>query len=284
MRKVLITGITGELSVATRQRLQMDNELQVKQISLRDGRWREADFRQFDSIVHIVGITPEKATGEDEYYRLNTELTRSLAFKAKNEGVRQFVYISSMAVYGITQSMNPKLGVITAETFCAPNSLYGKSKLMAELALQELEDEGFGVSILRVPSVYGRGKTEYLDQYMYLGNKLPFIPIVFPHNYKSAIYIENLVELLYMIVVNGHTGIVCPDDGAFSALDYCCALQPYKKKSRFIGKMMEIFGKNNERIIDYYGTICYDNSLTNMYNGMYRIYNLEESIKRTFDL
>ena len=78
-------------------------------------------------------------------------MTIEVAKKAKKDKVKQFIFLSSMSVYGL------EVGTITSETLPNPNTNYGKSKLMAEEALNKLSDDSFKVVILRPPMVYGEG-------------------------------------------------------------------------------------------------------------------------------
>ena len=107
--------------------------------------------------------------------------------------------------------------------------------------MQELESDEFKIAIIRVPSIYGKGKTEYLDQYKYLADKLPVMPYAFSNHYKSAIYVDNLCELVYLTIKDDYAGLICPDDGAFSAVDYCSAIYPSKKKSKLLGLAISTF-------------------------------------------
>lgn len=283
MKKVLVTGKKGSLSVAVSEYLDQKEYCSTERISLRDDRFLSASFSDVDTVVHIAGVTPKNSRSIMDFYAVNTDLTRRLAEKCREEGVRQFIYISSMAVYGVTQSMDDEKGTVTANTPLSPASDYGKSKLQAEQTLNELADERFSVAIIRVPSIYGKGKTEYLDQYRYLAQKTSSIPVAFADHYKSAICVENLCELIALIIKNDAKGVFCPDDGCYAAVDYCCAIFPEKKRSRLLGRMMEIFLKQNERILDYYGTVCYARELTDIFDGAYRIKSFQEAVSAAYE-
>ena len=81
---------------------------------------------------------------------MNRDLAYETARKAEGEGVGQFIFLSSMSVYGIEN------GVINKDTPLNPNTAYGKSKLEAEELIKKLEDESFIIAILRPPMVYGK--------------------------------------------------------------------------------------------------------------------------------
>ena len=282
-KRVLITGKSGTLSIAIAQWLQSKNNMVINQLGLRDDEWKKQELGCYDVVVHVAGVTPQNTTQAETFYTVNYQLTEELALKAKAEGVKQFVYLSSMAVYGLEQQMDINMGTVKEATPCKPKSDYGKSKFMAEESLKRLSTNEFQVAIVRVPSIYGPSKTEYLDQYRYLSQKLPVIPNAFHSHYKSAIYVENLCELIYLLVKNESQGVFCPDDGQYTTVDYCAAIEPIKKKSKILGFLLELLLKGNDRILDYYGTICYSDELTNVFEGKYRVCNLEEAVKKSYE-
>lgn len=281
--KVLVTGKNGNMSTAIAQWLRNEHGFEVEQISLRGDSWKHEDFSCYDSIVHIAGVTPQNAKSEEDYRIVNTDLTAKLGEKAANDGVKQFVYISSMAVYGVETSIDGTKGMITEKTPCNPTSEYGLSKLEAENNLHNLNPSIKHLAIIRVPSVYCKGNRAYIDQYKYLGAKLPVIPSLFNKNFKSAIHLENLCELIYLVIDSKYSGTVCPDDGKISAVDFCKAIYPNKKCSKFLGKLMAVFLKNNARIIDYYGAIYYSSELTEIFGGKYRVRDLKKAVELTYE-
>ena len=109
------------------------------------------------------------------------------------------------------------------------------------------------------------------------------IPRAFEDRYKSAICVDNLCELIYLIVASQSSGVFCPDEGQISAVDFCSAIYPNKKKSKLLGKLIELFLKNNARILDYYGAVCYDKTLANALDGKYRVLDLEKTIKKAYE-
>ena len=282
MHRIIVTGAKGKLSCKTADRLSAKPDISVTQLSLR-GDWQNYDFSDTFGIVHIAGVTPQNAKSEEDYEKINYELTKELATLAKSNGVKQFIFISSMAVYGLEQSIDPKNGTVNENTPCMPKSEYGKSKLKAEEYLTSLRSESFKVCIIRVPSIFDSEKTEYIDQYKYLADKYPFIPKTFIHNYKSFIHSDNLCELIYLSIASEYDGILCPDEGRFSAFDICRAIYPNKPKSRFFGIVIELFMKKNPRILDYYGAIYYSESLTNAFNGEYRKVCALDAIRKLYE-
>ena len=90
-----------------------------------------------------------------------------MAKKVIADGAAQYVYFSSIIVYG--DSSNSRKPVrITADTKPAPSNFYGDSKWQAEQKLQELfaaeASTGTRLAILRLPMIYGpgcKGNTSY---------------------------------------------------------------------------------------------------------------------------
>ena len=88
-----------------------------------------------DTIIHFAAhtIVPESVADPLKYYGNNTCATRSLLEAASRAGVKNFVFSSTAAVYGI-----PASGLASEDTATAPINPYGTSKLMSEWMLRDL--------------------------------------------------------------------------------------------------------------------------------------------------
>lgn len=212
MKRILITGKNSYIGNAFRDYMVQFPENQVDTISVRDGAWKEIDFSQYDSIFHVAGIvhlSMKNVSVKQKrlYYEVNTNLTIALAKKAKQEGVRQFIFMSSASVYGDGAAIG-KQRIITKETLISPTNFYGDSKAKAEKGLKKLESEKFKVVILRPPMIYGKGcKGNYLAL-VKLAKKLPIFPKI--NNSRSMCYIGNLVEFVRLMIENEETGLFWP--------------------------------------------------------------------------
>lgn len=164
------------------------------------------DFSMYDSVLHVAGIAHRKETKKNKelYYKVNRDLTEQLAYKAKNEDVRQFIFLSTMSVYGLTT------GIINEKTIPSPNSYYGDSKLQAEQKITELNSETFKVAILRPPMIYGKGCR---GNYQSL-RKLVLITPIFPNirNKRSMIFIDNLSKFIKKIIRDKEANIFHPQN------------------------------------------------------------------------
>ena len=160
--------------------------------------WKMVDFSQYETVIFAAGIAhrKQKKSNAHLYFSVNHDLALDVAKKAKAEKVPQFVYLSSMAVYG------KKEGEISAHTIpeARHNDYYGASKLQAENALKNIEDQDFAVAIVRPPMVYGAGCPGRFGQLVKIAMHMP---IVFDNNNKrSIIYIDNLSASFYSFAQN----------------------------------------------------------------------------------
>ena len=171
------------------------------------------DFSRYDAVLHVAAIVHQPHQQDrDLYSRVNRDLPRAICRQAVGQGVKQFVFLSTMGVFGVAPSRGGE-GKITASTECRPSSHYGESKLAAERDLQEMQREHpFALSIIRPPMVYGRGcPGNYFHRLMRMGRLLPAFPLA-RSNRLSMIGIGNLCELLRLIIEGESAGIYCPDD------------------------------------------------------------------------
>src|SRR5699024_10434376 len=134
---------------------QYPKHYQTEKLSLRDGLWKEKDFSTYDVVVHVAGIAHVSTDPkmEELYYQVNRDLTIDVAKKAKDEGAKQFIFLSSIIVYGDQPSES---GIIDQDTIPNPDNFYGKSKLEAEEGIKNMECGDFKIVILRPPMIYGK--------------------------------------------------------------------------------------------------------------------------------
>ena len=136
--------------------------------------WKTVDYSAYDSVVHVAAIVHQNAKSADEmlFSRVNTELPVEVARLAKSQGVPQFVFLSTMGVYGKDKSLKESDSIIYDSTPEKAKSGYGGSKLKAEKLLKTLETENFNVAVVRPLNVYGPGcKGNYIP----LFKKLSFL-------------------------------------------------------------------------------------------------------------
>ncbi len=88
-----------------------------------------------DTVVHFAAhtVVPESVTNPLKYYWNNTCSTRNLLEQCDKHGVKNFIFSSTAAVYGM-----PETGYAKEDTPTAPINPYGSSKLMTEMMLHDL--------------------------------------------------------------------------------------------------------------------------------------------------
>ncbi len=210
MLNLLILGKNSYIGKHLTEYLQQfPADYSVQSISQRDDHWKSLDFSAFDCIVDCVGIAHRKETKENahEYYEINSDLAFQTAKKAKASGVKQFIFLSSMSVYGMDE------GVITKDTQPNPRTHYGKSKWQAEQQITPLQDETFRVAIVRPPMVYGEGCKGNYQTLVKLAKILPVVPDY--KNERSMISIENLNAYLKQLIDESSCGVFLPQDPVY---------------------------------------------------------------------
>jgi UDP-glucose 4-epimerase len=92
-----------------------------------------------DTLMHFAAhtIVPESVADPLKYYRNNTANSRTLLEVAHRHGVKQVVFSSTAAVYGVLAD-----GKASEETATNPINPYGTSKLMTEWMLRDLAAAG----------------------------------------------------------------------------------------------------------------------------------------------
>lgn len=217
------------------------------------------DFKDIDAIIHCAAIVHKKEYEfKEQYEKVNYNLTVDLAKKAKKMGVKQFVFLSTMAVY-----VN-NVEKISKNTPLKPVTLYGKTKLMAETELNKFADDNFTVTIIRPPMVYGKNCPGNYAKLSNLAKKLPVFPKV--NNKKSMVYVVNLAFLITSLIENNIGGTFMPMDNKYTSTSYM--VKTINKKirlSKLLGITINIF-KNISIIKKAFGTLYYDESCATKIN------------------
>lgn len=206
-KTILLTGASGFIGQRLLSTLQ--DQYQVQVVSLQNTPVAEIDFEGVDAVIHLAGKAHQMVPIPDAvYFEVNTGLTLQFAEAAKKAGVKHFVFASTIKVYGD----NTASEVITLDTPCAPDDAYGRSKYEAEQGLLALDSPAFGISILRLPLVYGAGVKGNLWKLLQLTDSPYPLPFKQIDNRRSMVYIGNVVAFIQKIVELKATGIFLPVD------------------------------------------------------------------------
>ena len=289
MKKILITGANSYIGTSFEKYIK-DNfydQYQVDTVDMIDGSWREKSFAGYDSVFHVAGIAHSdngKISKEKEklYRSVNTDLTIETAKKAKADGAKQFIFMSSAIVYGDSAPIGKKK-VITKETPVSPANCYGDSKAQAELGILPLQDEKFKVCVLRPPMIYGKGSKGNFPQLEKFAKKMKLFPYV--KNERSMLYIGNLVEFIRLMVENQESGIFWPQNAEYSNTSELVKMiaETNGKKIHLVkgfGWLLRFMGLMVGKVNKAFGNLSYEPSMST-YKAEYHRFSLEESIRET---
>ncbi len=171
--KIFVTGIDGYIGTVLGQKLLEQN---YDVIGLDAGYYRSGylynngentpftitkDIREiktsdlvgFDAIVHMAELSNDPL-GENNpkvTYEINHMGSLALAKKAKEAGVKRFIYTSSCSVYGIADGDK----IMDENAKVNPQTAYAECKVLVEKSLTEIADENFSPVFLRNATVYG---------------------------------------------------------------------------------------------------------------------------------
>lgn len=255
------------------------------QLDVLNDSWKQFDYSSFDSIVHVAGIVHQPKCQDWELYkRVNADMPVAIAKMAKEQGVKQYVFFSTMGVYGVGKKLKPN--IIKENTPLNASGMYSRSKLMAENGLMKLNDVDFTVACIRPPSVYGKGcKGGYISGFASIVRKLPIVPKAYNNVKQSFIYIDNLTELVRLIIENNLNGAFCPqDDKAINAnelLKYLAyGIGKKYRDSRLLGYGIKILNFLSV-VKKAYGGVEYAKGLSTIKGINYVVVPIKEGLKRT---
>jgi len=165
-----------------------------------------------EGVVHLAGrahIGTKTKLEENLHRRINELGTLRLVNQAAAEGVRHFVFVSSIGA--VTESSD---SMVTEATPCRPTNPYGQSKLAAEEEVKSAS-ANMAWTILRPPLVYGPGNPgnmRRLFQLMQTGLPLPLASV---RNRRSFIFVRNLADVITLCPGNPHAfgKVFLPSDG-----------------------------------------------------------------------
>lgn len=232
--RVLVTGATGFVGTALVDRLHGSEYFHVR-VALRRGEsamppdvetisvgdlganteWGSA-LAGVHTVVHLAARVHIMSDNVHdplvEFRRTNVAGTLNLATQAAANGVRRFIFLSSIKVHGECTSLGKPFTVVDAP---APMDPYGISKYEAEIGLRRLVGTDMEIVVIRPPLVYGprvKGNFLRLLSWIYRGVPLPFANV---DNRRSFVGIHNLTALIERCITHpaasGQTFLVADD-------------------------------------------------------------------------
>ena len=219
----------------------------VRSLDMHGEGWKQFDFSPFDCVVHVAGIAHVSPRPEMRplYESVNRDLAVACARRAREMGVKQFIYLSSAIVFGDAAPAG-ELGEIAPETSPSPAGAYGRSKLEAEHGLRALENERFRVTILRPMMVFGKGCKGNYNALAAMARRAPLFPD-FP-NRRGMVYIDDLAECVRRHIDEGAGGIFHPQTFIASTADLARAVaKAHGRRAlfpRFLNGPVRMLGKS----------------------------------------
>lgn len=273
MKKILITGANSYIGDNVKSYLLSQSE--EYEVSIKDTiGWdpKEEDFIGVDVVFNVAGIAHIKETKDNRhlYFDVNRDLVIKIAKAAKAGGVKQFILLSSMSVYGLT------VGHITKDTTVNPVNAYGKSKAEADEVIRKLEDDSFKFACLRPPMVYGKGCKGNYQSLRKFALKSPIFPNYY--NQRSMVFILNLCEFVKQIIDDNLSGLFFPQNSEYvisSQMVDCIAKQNHKKikLTKAFNWLIKIVPSNIVKKV--FGSLTYEPE------DIITKYSFEESIELT---
>lgn len=277
-KNILITGANSYVGTNVEKWLLKEPDTyHVETLDMKDPNWKAFYFTKFDVVFHVAGIAHLKETkmNKELYYKVNRDLAVEVAKLSKESNVKQFVFMSSMSVYGVDT------GVINKNSVLNPKTAYGKSKLEAERIISDLQTNSFIVSILRPPMIYGIGSPGNYKKLSKLALKLRFFPNT--KNRRSMLHIQNLCIAVESIIKDKNSGVFNPSNFEdVNTYEFVQTIRSWhnKKTSNFllVIPFIKLIGKINGVFSKVFDSLYYDASTK--YTSKDYV-NLNDSIKLT---
>ena len=290
-KKILITGKNSFIGQSLEHWMMQSKFLHRYQIDTVDtmgDEWKDIKFSEYDVVFHVAGIAHVDLAKLDEktkqlYYKVNRDLTVDIATKAKEEGVKQFIFMSSSIVFGDSGQLG-KVFRITMNTIPTPSSVYGDSKLQADIKIQDLNSSSFHVVSLRPPMIYGKdckGNYPVLSKF---ARKIPIFPDI--KNERSMLHVDNLCEFIRLIIDNYETGYFYPQNKEYISTSVMVKTiaDMYGKHmilTKIFNPFLFLLAKRIKLINKVFGNFSYVKEMSNYQDYAYCIHDFRETIKQT---
>ncbi len=213
MIRTLVTGANGFLgSEVIRQAVNAGMTVRGTDLNdtprLRGTDYYRADILYPDSLkpalkdigclVHIAGLAHIFSAREASvapFGTVNETGTANVARAAAEAGVKHFVLISSVSVYGPLT-----IGVVDERAPCLPTGPYAESKYQAEQRAVEIAQEaGMSLTILRLATLYGKGDPGNIARLMKAIDRDRFFWIGDGSNRKSLLHKEDAARAILKV-------------------------------------------------------------------------------------
>ena len=153
---------------------------------------------QIKTIIHCASKVPGDNFSEKKIYDINIKITKNILDLSRRKKIENFIFISSMAIYG-----KPKVKIITECSIKKPTDLYGLSKLDSEKKISLFcKKNKINFIILRVPALMGKNtRNNYLSKRVIdIKKNKKFLTSNINFKFNNFLHINNLAEIIYFIL------------------------------------------------------------------------------------
>jgi nucleoside-diphosphate-sugar epimerase len=209
MGKILVAGANGALGQTLIERLGPDVAVAGTRRQIwgdgsfdhvclaNDEAIKALDWRKFRAAINVAGRIQGNM---DELTDANVNFPTKLARAAREGGVKQFVQVSSFAVYGSAE-------YIDDSTPQAPANDYGHTKAEGDRQLHALADDSFLVASLRLPFLFDADRPALFRLLFNAVRMLPYFPVGFHPVMRSMISYSDAALVLRSVVEDRRSGI-----------------------------------------------------------------------------
>lgn len=275
---ILLTGATGFLGNYFIKNYNKNHV--INNFSFRKNNIETINLHNIETVVHLSALVHQmNGASKEEYERINVTQTLDLAKKSKRNGVKHFIFMSTIKVYG-EETEN----IYTEHSNCNPKDEYGKSKLKAEIELLKLKSDTFIVSIIRTPIIYGYNVKANIKNLINLVKKVSILPFGKIENKRSMVYIGNLCYLLNEVVKQKKSDIFLASDDETVSTSKFIELIANSLRKKIVLIRVPLF----EYLLHLlkpsfykrlYRSLEIDNTLTKKKLNLTNPYSIEEGIK-----
>lgn len=285
-KALMITGASGFIGSSFIEKYK--NEYNIIPVDLLKIPPENLNFKGVDCVLHLAALVHQmKRVDREKYFEVNTELTRRVAESAKKNGVRHFVFYSTVKVYGYDGDIANHYLILDENSKCHPkNDPYGESKWEAEKILRKLENGDFIVSIIRPPLVYGKHVKGNMANLIKLIKFFPILPFNYNLNKRSMVNLDNLLYLTLLVINKKKSGIFLPlDEKNLSIKEIFDGIREELKLKRYNMKVfpwiIKILYKIRPNIIKrLYGSLQFENIETQKKLEYFPITDYKTGIKQ----
>ncbi|OUL37183.1 oxidoreductase [Nostoc sp. T09] len=164
--------------------------------NINDAKTAQKACEGVDIVLHTAQLAQEAGAIKD-FREVNVDGTITIAKAAKNAGVKTFVHLSSVLVYGFDYSDR----VTESEPLAEEKNPYCQSKIEAEVALLPLNNPpDFGIIVIRAGDVYGPGCIPWIVRPVHFMRQKLFAYASDEHGVINHVYVDNLIDGIFLAI------------------------------------------------------------------------------------